>query len=63
MGDFLTKHLNAKRLKHSIKKGNQKIFVETYRGANTDVIKHHVKPSLSRKPDQIIQHVESNDLR
>ena len=34
VGDSLTKHLDARTLKRSIKKGNQKIFVETYKGAN-----------------------------
>ena len=63
VGNSLTKHLDARKLKRSIKKGNQKIFVETYKGANTDAIKHHVRPCLSRKPDRIILHAGSNDLK
>ena len=63
VGDSLTKQLDTRRLKRSIKKGNQKIFLETYKGANTDAIKHHVRPSLSRKPDRIILHMGTNDLK
>lgn len=63
IGDSLTKHLDARRLKRSIKKGNQKLYVETYSGANTDAIKHHMRPSLARKPDKIIMHVGTNDLK
>ena len=56
VGDSLTKHLDARRLERSIKKAN-------IQGANTDAIKHHVRPSLSRKPDRIILHMGTNDLK
>lgn len=62
VGDSLVKHLEARRLKRSIKKGKQKLYVETYRGVTTDAIKHHVKPCLAKKPDRIILHVGTNDL-
>ena len=59
----MIKHLDPKRLKRSMKNGKQSVFVETYRGSNSEAMSHHIKPCLTKKPDQIIFHVGTNDLR
>ncbi len=43
--------------------GNHNIYVETYRGSNTEAMSHHIRPCVARKPDQIILHVGTNDIR
>ena len=63
IGDSIVKHLDARRLKRSDSDGKQKVYVESYRGANTDAMKYHIKPCLTRKPEKIILHIGSNDLR
>ena len=37
--------------------------METYRGSNTEAMSHHIRPCVARKPDQIILHVGTNDIR
>ena len=54
VGDSMVKHLDPKRLKRSIAAGNHNIYVETYRGSNTEAMSHHIRPCVARKPDQII---------
>ena len=46
-----------------MKNGKQNVFVETYRGFNLEVISHQMKPCITKKPDQIILDVGTNDLR
>jgi hypothetical protein len=58
----MVKHLDPRRLQRSVKAGQSKVYVETYRGAKTSAIKHHIKPCLAKKPSQIILHVGTNDL-
>jgi hypothetical protein len=57
VGESMTKHLDPKRLKRSATTGNQNIHVETYRGSNTEAMKHH-KTLSNEKPDQVILHVD-----
>ena len=59
----MIKHLDPKRLKRSMKNGKQNVFVETYRGSNLEVRSHQMKPCITKKPDQIILHEGTNDLR
>ena len=63
VGDSMVKHLDPKRLKRSIAAGNHNIYVETYRGSNTEAMSHHIRPWVARKPDQIILHVSTNNIR
>lgn len=63
VGDSMVKNLDSKRLKRSIAAGNHNIYVETYRGSNTEAMSHHIRPCVARKPDQIILHVGTNDIR
>ena len=62
VGDSMVKYLNAKRLKRSMPTGNQNIHVETYRGSTTEAMTHHIKPCLTKQPDQIVLHVGTNDV-
>jgi hypothetical protein len=59
----MVKHLDPKRLKRSIAAGNHNIYVETYRGSNTEAMSHYIRPCVARKPHQIILHVGTNDIR
>ena len=60
VGDSLIRHLDCRRLRRSSKQ--KQVFAETYRGANIDAMKHHIKPCLMKKPDQLILYVGTNDL-
>ena len=62
IGDSLIKHLDCRRLHHSLKSKHKRILAETYRGDNVNAMKHHIKPCLTNKPDQVILHVGTNDL-
>jgi lysophospholipase L1-like esterase len=62
VGDSMIKHLDPRRMQRSVKGGKSKIVSETYRGAKTDAMKHHIKPCLDKKPAQIILHVGTNDI-
>ena len=65
IGDSMIKQIDCKRLQWA---GNgwhsrgSRIRNETYRGANSDAMKHYVKPCLTTKPDRIILHVGTNDI-
>ena len=56
----MIKHLDSRRLQRSIKAEVSKVSVETYRGAKTSAIKHHIRPCLEKKPTQIVLHVGTN---
>jgi lysophospholipase L1-like esterase len=62
VGDSMVKYLNPKRLKRSMSTGNQNI-IETYRGSNTEAMSHHIKPCIDKKPDYIVLHVGTNDIK
>ncbi|CAB4001237.1 Hypothetical predicted protein [Paramuricea clavata] len=63
VGDSMIKHLDCHRLKRSVQNGNKRVHAETYRGTTTDAMQYHIKPCLQRKPDEIILHVGTNDLK
>ena len=63
VGDSMIKHLDCHRLNRSVQNGNKRVHAETYRGATTDAMQYHIKPCLQRKPDEIILHVGTNDLK
>ena len=63
VGDSMVKHLDPKRLKRSMAAGNHNIYVETYRGSNTEAMSHHIRPCVAKKPDQIMLHVGTSDIR
>ena len=59
----MIKHLDCRRLNRSVQNGNKRVNAETYRGATTEAMQYHIKPCLKRKPDEIILHVGTNDLK
>lgn len=61
IGDSMIKHLDSRRLKRS-SKTPRKISTETYRGSTIGDMKHHIKPCLAKKPEEIILHVGTNNL-
>ena len=58
----MIKHLDSRRLQRSIKAEASKVSAETYKGAKTSAMKHHIRPCLEKKPTQIVLHVGTNDL-
>ena len=61
IGDSMTKHLDSKSLQRSSKTVRQ-FSTQTYRGATIEDMKHHIRPSLARKSNDIILHVGTNDI-
>lgn len=61
IGDSMTKHLDSRRLQRS-SKTVRRVSTQTYRGATIEDMKHHIRPSLARKPNEIILHVGTNDI-
>ena len=57
----MIKHLDGRRLQCS-SKAPRRVLTQTYRGATIKDMKDHVKPCLTRKPDEVILHVGTNDL-
>ena len=62
IGDSLLKDVKPYQLKHKVKK-NDKLYVQSYRGARTSAMKHHANASLEFKPDIFILHCGTNDLK
>ena len=61
IGDSLLKDVKPYQLKHKVKK-NDKLYVQSYRGARTSAMKHHANASLEFKSDIFILHCGTNDL-
>ncbi|CAB3980382.1 Hypothetical predicted protein [Paramuricea clavata] len=57
----MTKHIDVQRLERSVR--GSKVRFETYSGTNVEAISHHVQPCLKKKPDDLIIHVGTNDLK
>ena len=45
------------------KKKNEKVYVKTFPGAKTSCMVDYIKPSLKNKPDVILLHVGTNNLK
>jgi hypothetical protein len=56
----MIKHLNPRQLQNGV---NHKIAIKTFPGAGIDDMVHYVKPTLSTRPDEIILHIGTNDLK
>ncbi|CAB4042298.1 Hypothetical predicted protein, partial [Paramuricea clavata] len=61
ISDSMTKHIDVQRLERSVR--GSKVRLETCSGANVEAISHHVQPCLKKKPDDLIIHVGTNDLK
>ena len=62
LGDSIIKDIKQHKMKESLQKG-ERIYVKSFSGATTDCMKDYIKPSLRFKPELIILHTGSNDLR
>ena len=61
-GDSLVKNVNAWKLSQKCS-SNEEIFVKTFPGATVNDMESYVTPSVQRKPQTIILHCGTNDLR
>jgi len=60
IGDSILKNIHGYKIGAKIK---QRIVVKAIPGSMTKDMKHYLKPSLDRKPDRIVLHVGTNDLK
>ena len=59
--DSIIKHLDTKRMQNGLQ--NRKATIKTFPGARINEMKHYVIPTLATKPNTLIVHVGTNDLR
>ena len=59
-GDSIIKHINGYEISGRLE--NCKVFVRPRHGATNRYLEDHVKPVLRANPDEIIFHIETNDL-
>ena len=61
IGDSIIRDIKQHKMRKALP-GN-KIFIKSFSGATTDCLEHYIQPSLRYKPDLLIIHRGSNDLR
>ena len=61
IGYFMIKHLDPKRIQNGLQ--NRKVTIKTFPGARIDDMKHYAVPTLATKPNTLIVHIGTNDLR
>ena len=54
----MIKHIDTRRMQSC---GN--VYRKCFPGCSSEDMKHYIIPSLSRKPDQVVIHVGTNDLK
>jgi hypothetical protein len=59
LGDSIVKELKG----YDLSDNDTRVIVKSFPGAKTDCMKHYIKPSLTFKPDLIILHCGTNDLK
>ena len=62
IGDSLVKNVEGWRMTKRCER-NEKIHVKAFSGATVNDMKHYCKPTVESKPDAVILHVGTNDLR
>ena len=62
MGDSLVKNVEGWKMTKRCER-NEKIHVKDFSGATFNDMKHYCKPTVESKPDAVILHVGTNDLR
>ena len=60
LGDSMIKFINPSKLRKSLKRN---VMVKTFSGANVHDMKHYIKPTMEKKPDYLILHAGTNDLK
>jgi len=61
--DVVVETNKIKRRKSRQNNENNKVFVKSFSGATTNCMKRYVEPTVEMKPDMIILHCGTNDLR
>ena len=63
LGDSMIKGINGYKLTNSLGYNDpNKIIIKSFSGATTEDMHEYVKPTIKKKPDNIILHVGTNDL-
>ena len=62
IGDSMIKHIESYKMRQGMKK-NEKVFVKSFTGARTACMEDYIKPSLNHKPDVLVLHVGTNNLK
>ena len=62
LGDSTIKQIKSKDIRKNLKT-NDKVYIKSFPGATVSQMKHYVKPSMEFKPDIILLHCGTNDLR
>ena len=62
MGDSMVKNIKPKFIRKNINR-NEKVYVNSFPGANVRKMHHYAVPSLEYEPDQVILHIGTNELR
>lgn len=60
VGDSMIKQIQGRRLGREV---GHRVVVKSFPGATTNDMKHYLMPTVDKKPQQIILHVGTNDLR
>ena len=60
IGDSIIKRVQGQKLGRRVK---HRVVVKYFSGASTSDMKHHIKPTLHKAPQQIVLHIGTNDLR
>ena len=60
VGDSIIKQIQGWKLGKKVGHG---VVVKSFSGATTSDMKHYLKPTLEKNPQQILLHVGTNDLR
>ena len=58
LGDSIVKYVQGRNLSTKVRS-----VVKSFSGSRVDHMFHYMKPSLELKPDEIILHVGTNDLK
>ena len=61
IGDSIVRDIKQHKMRKALPEN--KIFVKSFSGATTECLEHYIQPSLRYKPDLIIIHCGTNDLR
>ena len=62
LGDSIVKDCKPYKMKHKLPQ-NEKLYIKSFSGATIEDMVDYAKPTVRRKPDLIILHAGSNDLR
>ena len=62
LGDSLIKDIKAFKMKQGLS-SKEKVFIKSFAGAKNECMSDYITPSLKYKPDVIILHCGTNDLR